>query len=288
MARQSSLIRGLLFSANVVVRPLYTALMRVQGLQYDICWEDKAASQARMDELLDAAPPDPGSLLVTPELGDVGFSRNLQAIMDEDSQAWAIRTATRFRCWVQHGWAEPSADGRGWNTVTTVSPSGEVIDQYRKIVPFRPGHEDRAYDPGDEIHIVDIDGILTCPFLCYDLRFPELWRLASKAGAELFTIGASWPAIRSNHWKMLNISRAIENQAWVLGVNRIGKDPFISYGGGSLVISPLGEVVAEAEMGPAILSFEIDPEAGRQLRREFATLEDIRPGFLGAMKVVRH
>lgn len=262
--------------------------MRILGLQYDICWEDKAASQFRMNELLKASPPSPGSLLVTPELGDVGFSRNLDRIIDDASEEWAIETATRYQCWIQHGWAEPSTEGRAWNTMTTVSPDGEIIDQYRKIVPFRPGNEDRAYDPGDQIHIVEINGILTCPFLCYDLRFPELWRLAAKAGAELFTIGASWPAVRTNHWKMLNISRAMENQAWVLGVNRSGEDPYLSYGGNSLLISPLGEVVAEAGMAPVVLSEEIAPESSRRLRTEFATLDDIRPGFLGDLSVVRH
>ena len=189
--------------------PMYTAIMRVMGLQYDICWEDKATSQARMDALLKASPPAPDSLLVTPELGDVGFSRNLETIIDQDSQAWAVRTARHYGCWVQHGWAEPSSDERAWNTMTTVAPSGEIIDQYRKIVPFRPGHEDRAYDPGDEIHIVEINGVLTCPFLCYDLRFPELWRLAAKAGAELFTIGASWPAASAQHWKTRTVFSSV-------------------------------------------------------------------------------
>ena len=137
----------------------------------------------------------------------------------------------------------------------------EIIDQYRKIVPFRPGHEDRAYDPGDEIHIVEINGVLTCPFLCYDLRFPELWRLAAKAGAELFTIGASWPAARANHWKTLNVSRAMENQAWVLGVNRTGNDPYLAYNGDSLLVSPLGEIVSEAQAASVALSGEVDPES---------------------------
>ncbi|MDG2094385.1 MAG: nitrilase-related carbon-nitrogen hydrolase [Phycisphaerales bacterium] len=267
--------------------PLYTATMRVMGLQYDICWEDKAGSQSLMDGLLEASPPAAGSLLVTPELGDVGFSRNLERIIDVDSQTWAIRTARHHQCWVQHGWAERSSAGRAWNTMTTVSPSGEIVDQYRKIVPFTPGHEDRAYDPGEEIHIVEINGILTCPFLCYDLRFPELWRIAAKAGAELFTIGASWPAVRANHWKMLNISRAMENQAWVLGVNRTGKDPYLGYSGDSLLISPLGEIVSEAQAAPVVLSGEVDPESSRRLRKEFATLDDIRPGFLGDIEVVR-
>ena len=267
--------------------PMYTAIMLVMGLQYDICWEDKATSQARMDALLKASPPAPDSLLVTPELGDVGFSRNLETIIDQDSQAWAVRTARHYGCWVQHGWAEPSSDERAWNTMTTVAPSGEIIDQYRKIVPFRPGHEDRAYDPGDEIHIVEINGVLTCPFLCYDLRFPELWRLAAKAGAELFTIGASWPAARANHWKTLNVSRAMENQAWVLGVNRTGNDPYLAYNGDSLLVSPLGEIVSEAQAASVAIAGEVDPESSRQLRREFATLEDIRPGFLGDMRLVR-
>lgn len=241
-----------------------------------------------MDLMLEASPPAPGSLLVTPELGDVGFSRNLASILDGDSEKWAIETARRHQCWVQHGWAEPSSNDRAWNTMTTVSPEGQIVDQYRKIVPFRPGHEDRAYDPGNEIHLIEINGIVTCPFLCYDLRFPELWRMAAKEGAELFTIGASWPSIRSNHWRTLNISRAMENQAWVLGVNRTGQDPYLSYDGGSLLISPLGEIVTDAGDSPTMLWGDVDSVACQQLRDEFPTLKDIRQGFLGDFKVVRH
>ena len=263
--------------------------MQVLGLQYDISWEDKAASQASMDAMLAASPPVPGSLVVTPELGDVGFTLNIDSLVDDQSMIWAAETARRYDCWVQHNWIERSeGETRGQNVAAILRPDGTVAARYQKIFLFSPGREDRAYQPGSAIHLVDVGGILICPLVCYDLRFPELWRLATMAGAELFTICASWPAKRSAHWRDLAIARAIENQAWVIAVNRSGQDPHLRYTGGSLIITPTGEVLARAGERDEIISAEVDPEAVRKWRAEFGCLDDIQPELLGSIEVVRH
>ncbi|MCH2133371.1 MAG: hypothetical protein MK116_06440 [Phycisphaerales bacterium] len=263
--------------------------MRVHALQYDIAWEDKPVSQARMDALIAATPPEPGSLLVTPELGDVGFSLNIDALVDDQSLAWASGVARRYECWVQHNWVERDAgEDRGRNTAAIVRPDGSVVARYQKIFLFSPGHEQRSYEPGRAIHLVDIGGIIVCPLVCYDLRFPELWRLATIAGAELFTVCASWPAKRASHWRDLAIARAIENQAWVIAVNRTGRDPHLDYVGGSLIVTPHGEVVARGGEADEMLTAEVDPESTRAWRAEFRCLDDIRPEFLGSIDVIRH
>src|SRR5690606_2545669 len=97
--------------------------------------------------------------------------------------------------------------------------------------------------------------------ICYDLRFPELWRLGALAGAEVFTIGASWPDARQHHWRSLLIARAIENQAYVVAVNRVGRDPHLGYAGGSMIVSPMGEVLAEADAAPQVIQAELDMAA---------------------------
>lgn len=124
-----------------------------------------------------------------------------------------------------------------------------------------------------------------CPLICYDLRFPELWRLGAVEEADVFTIGASWPAARQQHWRALLIARAIENQAYVVAVNRIGDDPHIKYAGGSLIISPTGEVLAEAPAGnvPIVLQAELDPAALRAWREKFPALADIHRELLGSI-----
>ena len=263
--------------------------MHVTGLQFDIAWENKPESQSRMDELLAASPPPAGSLIVTPELGDVGFSRNVNNIIDDLSMTWAAATARKYSCWVQHGWAEWASDGtRALNTAGITNPDGDLMGRYHKTFPFAFAREHEAYDSGDAIHLFDLEGTVVCPFICYDLRFPELWRLATRAGAEVLTIGASWPSARTHHWQTLALARAIENQAFVVAINRTGEDPFVPYAGGSLIVSPHGETLASGEDSTQILSAEADPEVARAWRGDFPCLDDMKPELLGTMKVIRH
>ena len=128
-------------------------------------------------------------------------------------------------------------------------------------------------------------GAAVCPLVCYDLRFPELWRVAALAGAEVFTIGASWPEARQAHWRALLIARAIENQAYVVGVNRVGRDPSHQYRGGSMIVAPGGEIIAEAGREPTVVDAELDPEALRRWREEFPALQDVRPELIGSIKL---
>ena len=263
--------------------------MHVRGLEFDIAWEDKPESQSRMDELLAGSPPPPGSLILTPELGDVGFSRNLNNIIDGQSLEWAAATARKYSCWVQHGWAEWADDGtRGLNTTGILDPDGELMGRYHKTFPFAFAREHEAYDSGNTIHLFDLEGTIVCPFICYDLRFPELWRLATRAGAELFTIGASWPAARTHHWQALAMARAIENQAFVVAINRTGEDPFVPYAGGSMIVSPMGDILASGDDSSRMLSAEVDPEVARAWRGDFPCLDDIKPDLLGSISIIRH
>ena len=124
-----------------------------------------------------------------------------------------------------------------------------------------------------------------CPTICYDLRFPELWRVATLAGTELFTIGANWPAARQTHWKSLIIARAIENQAYVLSANRIGEDISLQYQGGSILVSPKGEIIAEAQSEAVVLQAELDLTALRSWRKNFPALKDINKSLLGSINV---
>jgi omega-amidase len=118
------------------------------------------------------------------------------------------------------------------------------------------------------------------PTICYDLRFPELYRHAVLAGADLITVIASWPAPRIAHWRALLIARAIENQAFVVAVNRVGTDPDHEYGGESLIVSPQGEILAEAGPNTAVISADIDPRTTASWRTAFPALRDHRTDLL--------
>lgn len=261
--------------------------MRVASLQHDIVWEDPAATRRIVSAMLESIELPAGSLLLLPELGDTGFSVAIERITGLDGVAWA-QSLAKSRGWhVQFGHAERGPEGLGRNRATIVSPGGEAIAAYDKIHPFSFAGEDRAYRGGDRLVLADVGGFAVCPLVCYDLRFPELWRLATLAGAEVFTIGASWPAKRAGHWRSLLVARAIENQAFVVACNRVGRDPSHEYAGGSMVIDPTGEVLAEGDRDAACVTAELDRRRLLDWRETFPAIADVRRGLLGGIAVDR-
>jgi predicted amidohydrolase len=154
-------------------------------------------------------------------------------------------------------------------------PDGNAT-RYAKIHPFTFGGEHRVYAGGDRIVTVDVEGLRVTPFVCYDLRFPEPFRLAA-ADTDLFAVVANWPEPRREAWRTLLRARAIENLCYVAGVNRAGEGGGLRYAGDSAVISPWGEVLAEGGVEEAVLIADVDASVVRSTRAKFPALEDRRP-----------
>lgn len=265
--------------------------MRAHLVQFDIAWEDKPSNRRTVDRLIDRAGVTAGDLIVLPEMFDTGFSFNLDCTADSDGgtleylKSLALRTGA-----VVHGARTVvGPDGRGRNMATIVgkgdskSQAGAgagagLIGEYAKIHPFPLGmpSESERFGPGRDVMLYEWGGLRVCPAICYDLRFPELFRRGLLAGAEVFAIGSNWPANREFHRRTLSIARAIENQAFVLSVNRIGRDPSLEYPGGTLAISPRGEVLGELGADEGALSVEIDPGDLRRWRSVFPAWKDHR------------
>ncbi len=258
--------------------------MQVVAVQLDIAWEDKAASCARAHELVAAARPEPGALVVLPEMFATGFSMKVPRIAEGEERAaerFLAALAREFGVYVTGGVVNRAADGRGLNESLTIGPDGRELARYAKCHPFSFAGEDRHYAKGTEPLCWDWSGITVAPVVCYDLRFPELFRHAVRRGAQLYTVIANWPAKREAHWLTLLRARAIENQAWVVGVNRSGDDPWLHYPGRSLIVDPYGEVLADAGSAAGCIAAAIDPAALAAYRTEFPALADLRPEFLG-------
>lgn len=117
-------------------------------------------------------------------------------------------------------------------------------------------------------------------FICYDLRFPELFRAAARRGVDLFVVIANWPVARIGHWSTLLQARAIENQAYVVGVNRVGDDPSLHHTGRSMVVGPGGEVLLDCGEAECIRSVDIDIEFLRTYRESLPFLTDLHPEFV--------
>jgi predicted amidohydrolase len=154
------------------------------------------------------------------------------------------------------------------------APDG-TVHRYAKVHPFTYSGEHEHYDAGAELVTVDVEGVRVSLFVCYDLRFAdELWQLAART--DCYVLVANWPAKRRHHWRSLLVARAIENQAYVVGCNRVGTGDGIEYAGDSCIVDPLGEVLVTAEVTEATLTAEVDPAVVAATRERFPFLRDRR------------
>jgi len=253
--------------------------LRVHLLQYDIAWGDPPANRATVTALAGRAGTAPGDLIVLPETAFTGFDLDPSRTLPDAAAAegFLADLARRHRCTVVGGFVAPDALGRPANQSLAFSPAGDLLARYVKIQPFTLGGERKVHAAGDRIVRFDWQGLSVAPFVCYDLRFPELFREATRQGAEMFVVIANWPARRTHHWVTLLLARAIENQALVVGVNRCGSDPAAGYPGRSVVVSPHGFVVADAGEGERVVTAAVDPDEIREWRRDFPALRDMGP-----------
>jgi predicted amidohydrolase len=265
--------------------------LRAHLVQLDIAWEDRDANIAAVDRLLNDATIEPGDLVVLPELFDSGFSLNIEATSDADQvTADAVsRLAQRYKVTMHGSRTILGPDNKGRNQAHIVGPDGGVLVGYEKIHPFSFGREPERFTGGDSVTTYQwsagTTSLRVCPAVCYDLRFPELFRAGLALGAQCFVLGANWPSERAAHWRALLIARAIENQAFVLGVNRAGSDPHLAYAGGSMAIGPMGDILLEMGEAEGVGSVTIDPGLVRAWREKFPAWKDGKPWLAGDHRV---
>jgi omega-amidase len=254
--------------------------MKAWALQMDIDWEDKPASYARVERLLGQAALEPGDLVVLPEMFATGFSMNLAATAEPEggpTEQFLRKLARERGVNVVGGLVTFTGAGRGLNQSLAIDPTGAVAGRYTKIFPFSGGGELGSHDAGSEVEVVDFAGFKTALFICYDLRFPEIFREAVRKGAELMVVIAAWPSRRVAHWTCLLQARAIENMAVVVGVNRSGVDPNLPYPGRSLIVDQMGAVMADAGDRESVAGATLDRAALLEWREAFPALRDMRP-----------
>lgn len=172
---------------------------------------------------------------------------------------------------------ERGPTGGLFNTSLLFGPDGALLHTYRKVHLF--GHRSREselLEPGESVRALDTGIGRVGLAACYDLRFPELFRVLADEGAELLLVAAAWPAARIAHWRLLAQARALENQAWVLACNAAGRQGDVVLGGSSLVVDPRGRIVAEADTGGTVLSADLDPGDVAQARADFPAFSDRR------------
>ncbi|MEO6847231.1 MAG: carbon-nitrogen family hydrolase [Chthoniobacterales bacterium] len=251
--------------------------MEVSLIQLDISWESPMENYTKVESLLKRTSPSVGSLVLLPEMFPTGFSMNGEKLSYtgmESPESFLSRSAHDLKCWISAGVGVLNSDGKFYNQQIVLNPEGDCIARYSKIRLFKSGGEDVLFHAGSEVVMTSINEWRVAPLICYDLRFPELFREVARKGAELFLVVANWPTTRLEHWRIMLQSRAIENQAFVIGVNRCGSDPDRDYPGHSMVIGPQGEILAEAGEEEVVLRAEIDRQKLLSWRKEFSALRD--------------
>ena len=252
--------------------------MKIAAIQHDICWEDRLATFERVGPLIAAAAGAGARIAVLTEMFAVGFSMDAERIAEpvDGPSADFLRTqAARHDIWLYASAPERSAPGdRARNVGLLVAPDG-TIHRYAKIHPFTYGGEDEVYEAGTETVTVEIDGLRVSLFVCYDLRFAdEFWMLAPQT--DCYLVCANWPEARRLAWQTLLQSRAIENQAYVVGVNRVGEGGGLAYAGDSRIVDPLGELLATGARTEALLVADVTAEHVASVRDRFRFLPDRR------------
>lgn len=245
-------------------------------IQMDIQWHDRPANFATARRLALKAKEEGADVLVLPEMFATGFSMET-AITGEpltgETPAFLRSLASEFGMGVVGGFALQHGRETPRNVALAVDPRGDDTALYTKIHRIGLLEEDLHYAPGTLPVPFDLNGLPSACFICYDLRFPELFRCVADA-CSLVLVIASWPSPRQEHWDLLLRARAVENQCYVAGVNRVGHGGGHDFTGGSVVLDPLGECLAHAGDREALITATVDPERVREVRKSFPFLRD--------------
>lgn len=246
--------------------------MKVTILQRDIVWADPKENVRRADEAIDS---NPGSdLYILPEMFSTGFCTQPEGIAEpaeNDTLEWMKSKAAGIDAAIA-GSVAVHEDGKYYNRFHFVTPDGDVTIYDKKHL-FTFGGEHEHFTAGDKRVIMNYKGVRILLEICYDLRFP-IWS-RNRGDYDMIIYVASWPTPRVEAWKALLAARAIENQCYVAGVNRVGTDPGNEYCGGSRVIDPYGKIIASCEDGKEMeVTAEVDMDVLEAFRDRFPVLND--------------
>jgi predicted amidohydrolase len=260
------------------MKAIKTAIIQFNVRQGDVAWNVKTVKRR-----IAVAAKQGARLVVLPEMWSTGFankrlkdlSDTTPGILDDLSSV-----ARKLRLTIVGSMPEKER-GKVYNTAHVIDRDGSVAETYRKVHLFSLTGEHRHFKAGRKAVVSKTSLGHIGLMICYDLRFPELCRSLALNGAKMVVVMAQWPAARVAHWDILLKARAVENQLFVLGANRCGSDPDISYAGHSRIISPYGEVMARAGNQSATLTATIDLRAVQQTRKHIPCLKERVPEAYG-------
>ena len=247
--------------------------LNVTFVQADLFWEDTESNLKHFDELLRRINVDT-DLLILPEMFSTGFSMNSTKLAEEmggKSMTWMQKKAEELNCVVMGSLILKEKENF-FNRLIAMDKNGSY-SIYDKKHLFSLGHEDENYQAGSRRSIVEVQDWKICPLICYDLRFPEWSR--NREDYDLLVYVANWPNPRQNHWRTLLAARAVENQCYVIGVNRVGTDgKAFDYSGYSSIYDYNGNLIVERIEEESVTSYELKKQPLIDFRKKLPFLKD--------------
>lgn len=259
--------------------------MKITLGQLDVRRSDPRHNLELIRDCAAEASASGSDLLCVPEMATTGFDWKDQKLLDSAESQHAELAVIAKECGLAicGSFLERAPSGKPANTLLYFNRNGEVLAKYRKIHLFSLFNEDQFVEPGQELVVADIGHGKAGFGICYDLRFPELFREYTNRGAILQILPAAFPHPRLEHWRTLLKARAIENQCYFVAVNQAGVEGLgdkvgsAHYFGHSMIVDPWGEIVAEAGEEPELLHADIDLGLVEATRSKLTALEDCRP-----------
>lgn len=232
--------------------------MKIGLAQMNIEFENKVNNMNKCIDFIKEAKDKNVDFIIFPEMSLTGFSMNVEHMGEKNNETveWAKQKAAEYSIYIGIGHVV-NTESKGFNKFTIVCPQGHQCCSYAKIHPFSYSSENKFYEGGTEVLYTQIKDFNVSPFICYDLRFPEIFQIASKK-AHLITVAANWPKARRDNWITLLKARAIENQCYVAGVNAVGIIEGLEYSGDSIIVDPVGRIIAETSEKEGLVTGDIE------------------------------
>jgi omega-amidase len=243
--------------------------------EYDTGWHDPPVSLARAGALVSAAAAAGAHLVVLPEMCPTGFTMESSTFAEplNGPSVRALGAIAREQGVHLLAGIATARDGACFNSAILLDPAGEIAALYDKQKLFTSAREARSYAAGASPVIFEVAGVRLSVFVCFDLRFPELFRAVAPY-VDGIVVTANWPAVRQSHWETLCRARAIENQCYLVAVNRVGAADGVEYQGGSAVYGPWGDELADAARGRTLV--KLDPAEVTRVRARYPFVDDAR------------
>lgn len=254
--------------------------MKIACIQTDIAFGQPDVNFSKIENDIKEAAAQKADVIVLPEMWNTGYALDkLASLSDKNgdrTKQFLTDISKEHAVNIVGGSVATKRDGKFFNTMYVADRNGNIISQYDKAHLFKLMDEHVYMSAGQRGNVFQLDGITCGGVICYDLRFPEWIRAHALNGAKVIFVPAQWPTKRTDHWQLLLQARAIENQCFIIGTNRVGSDPNNEFGGYSMVIAPWGELLISGQTNEGIYYTEIDLKEIDRVRKTIPVFHDRR------------